>query len=132
MFLSLVSYKFLILNLSLTITFIKLGTFFASKSQGVATPIPESVRGGANVLRPPLYPPLHCTDYKHVYIVACIHCTDYKHVYIVRLQTCMEIYKCFVKITSIDVLDLLCKWFLQQNKRANEIKWKKVCRQKLR
>ena len=32
--LSLVSYEFLILNLSLTITLIKLGTFFASKSQG--------------------------------------------------------------------------------------------------
>ena len=32
--LSLVSYKFLILNLSLPITIIKLGTFFASKSQG--------------------------------------------------------------------------------------------------
>ena len=43
--LSLVSYKFLILNLSLTITFIKLGTFFASKSQG----------GGANVPAPPWY-----------------------------------------------------------------------------
>ena len=52
--LSLVSYKFLILNLSLTITFIKLGTFFASKSQEGATPLTESVRGGANVPPPPL------------------------------------------------------------------------------
>ena len=40
------TYKFLILNLSLTITFIKLETFFASKSQG----------GGANGPPPtPLY-----------------------------------------------------------------------------
>ena len=35
-------YKFLILNLSLTITIIKLGTFFASKSQGGGvTPLPN-------------------------------------------------------------------------------------------
>ena len=54
--LSLVSYKFIILNLSFTITFIKLGTFFASKSQGGATPLPESVRGRMSPR--PLYPPL--------------------------------------------------------------------------
>ena len=47
--LSLVSYKFLILNLSLTITSIKLETFFASKSQrGECPPAP-------------LYPPLLLT-----------------------------------------------------------------------
>jgi len=30
-----------------------LGTFFASKSQGGATPLPESVRGGRMSPRPP-------------------------------------------------------------------------------
>jgi len=35
-----------------------LGTFFASKSQGGATPLPESVRGWRMSPRHPLYPPL--------------------------------------------------------------------------
>ena len=57
--LSLVSYKFLILNLSLTITLIKLGTFFASKSQGGgATPLPESVRGANIPPAPPVSAPV--------------------------------------------------------------------------
>ena len=57
--LSLVSYKFLNLNLSLTISFIKLGTFFASKSQGGgAMPLPESVRGwGMSPRHPPVSAP---------------------------------------------------------------------------
>ena len=58
--LSLVSYKFLILNLSLTITFIKLGTFFASKYQGGGYALPWICQGG-ECPPPPLYPPL-CTQ----------------------------------------------------------------------
>ena len=42
-------------------TFIKLGTFFASKSQGGAMPLPESVRGGECPPATPLCPPLLCT-----------------------------------------------------------------------
>ena len=55
--LSLVSYKFLILNLSLTITFIKLGTFFCLKSQG----------GGVNVPRPPVSAPAWAALHKWSY-----------------------------------------------------------------
>ena len=51
--LSLVSNKFLIINLSLTITFNKLGTFFASKSQGgECPPAPPCIRPCRRLLRP--------------------------------------------------------------------------------
>ena len=57
--LSLVSYKFLILNLSLTITIIKLGTFFTSKFQGGGLRPFLNLSGGWMSPRPPLYPPLN-------------------------------------------------------------------------
>ena len=69
------------------IRFIKLGTFFASKSQGGATPLPESVRGGR---MSPCHPPVSA-PVTHPLTLEIFSISIMEKV----LESCSEITECF-------------------------------------